>query len=436
VARGKFLSGVLGLAAAGLCFATPLQAVAAPIHNPVPSAKRWVAATLAAKHLTPTRVQCHYGGKRTAVCRFNATRTVDEWPFDCRGHARRGPGIHHFGRCPLTGPELAPLRSLESLGGWQPVFGLNEDWTLHYNQINLASALGSQTARIPLQWNEIENRRGHYDFGDYDRVYNAMVARNISPILAVNGSPCWARPDTPCTGRFQNDYPPDPEFLKQWKDWLTATLRRYPQLAGIEVWNEPNLEGFWAPKPEPKRYAALLKASSRTVKKVSPRIPVIFGGLVPQFGPAPRGMDSRIFQRRAFRAGAARWIDAFGVHPYVFPSSDPNLIVSVRAQMAVPKGIAARWGYPQMPLWVTEFGLSTSGEGSITPADQAAKLVAIYETLRRIPGVPVVILHRLADLTQDGHDWQAGMGLLTAKGALKPAFCAMAVARTGSCTVH
>jgi hypothetical protein len=434
VARGKKLSGMLGLAAASLLLAMPAPASAAK--NPVPGAYKWIEAQLAKRSLKPTKIECHYGGGGKAVCRFDATKTVNEWTFDCRGHARRGGGIQHFGRCPLTGPDLAPLLSTEQIGPYHPTFGLNEDWTLHPNQVNLARALGSQTARVPFQWNEVEFRRGRYDFAAYDRVYTEMQARGISPILAINGSPCWARPSTTCTGRFQHALPPDREFLGEWKKFVRITLRRYPSLAGVEVWNEPNLNGFWGPKPEPKRYAKLLKATARTVQKVSPRIPVIFGGLVPQFGPAPRGMDSRHFQRRAFKAGAWRWIDAFGVHPYVFPSDDPNLIVSVRAQMAVPKGIAARFGIADMPLWVTEFGLSTTGDGALSQTDQAVRLVAVYQTLRRIPGVPVVILHRLADLPPVGNDWQAGMGLLTQRGAFKPAFCAMALTRTNACNVN
>jgi hypothetical protein len=437
VARGTSVRGIPGLAIAGLCFALLASQAGAAVSNPVPGAYRWLGVKLANKHLTPTRVQCHYGGGGHAVCRFSAVKTVDEWTYDCRGHARFGGGVRKFGRCPLTGPDLAPLRDPTTLGTWQPNFGINEDWTLHYQQLGLATSLGSTTARIPFQWNEVEQRRDHYDFSEYDRVYTAMQQRSISPILAINGSPCWARPQSPCDGRFQHDLPPADEFIGQWKEFVRLTMRRYPALAGIEVWNEPNLNGFWGPKPEPKRYARLVKATSRTVQHVSPRIPVIFGGLVPQFGPAPRGMDSRAFQRRAFRAGAAHWIDAFGVHPYVFPSNDPYLIPSVRAQMAVPKGIAARFGFPHMQLWVTEFGLSTSGDGANSLADQATRLVATYQTLRRIPDVPVVILHRLADLNPVGKDdWQAGMGLLTQKGAFKPAFCAMAMTRTSSCVIQ
>jgi hypothetical protein len=101
--------------------------------------------------------------------------------------------------------------------------------------------------------------------------------------------------------------------------------------------------------------------------------------------------------------------------------------------MAIPKTIAARFGRPGMPLWVTEFGLSTLGEGALSADDQATKLVALYDLLRSIPGVPVLILHRLFDIDQSAAGYQAGMGLIAPDGKRKPAFCALARARLSSC---
>jgi len=92
------------------------------------------------------------------------------------------------------------------------------------------------------------------------------------------------------------------------------------------------------------------------------------------------------------------------------------LIVSVRAQLAVPKGIAARWGYPNLPLWVTEFGLSTSGDGSISLADQAVKLVAIYETEEKWARLPPLYEVLLTSAQEDDH---AATGC-TRKGSVRP----------------
>jgi hypothetical protein len=432
--RGAQFATFLGLLAVSLGLLAP--AASADKHRPkltAAKAERYVRHTLGTRRLTPTRTRCHYGGGGFA-CQWRATRVVRGWQFHCRGRAWRGKKRASVQACRMAGPELAPLLSQQDLGGWQPSFGFNEDWLTQIGRIDLASGLGANTNRIPFNWALVEPERERFDWSGYDKVYNAMRYRHMAPILALESSPCWARPNQPCTPT--GEYPPDKGHLDAWAHFVKLTVKRYPGIAGIEVWNEPNLTGFWGPEPSPKKYARLLKVTYKAVKSVNGSIPVIFGGLVPQFGPATRGLDSRKFQKLVYKAGGGRWVDAFAVHPYVFPSDDPNLIISVRLQMAVPKGIAAHFGYPGTPLWVTEFGLSTIGDGKLSPNDQATKLVALYQLLRAIPGVPVVILHRLVDLSPSDPDWQAGMGIVNYHGAPKPAYCALARTRTGTCPFH
>ncbi len=45
----------------------------------------------------------------------------------------------------------------------------------------------------------------------------------------------------------------------------------------------------------------------------------------------------------------------------------------------------------------------------------------------------MLILHRLLDLGPDNGDWQAGMGVATYNGQLKPSYCALSDARIGFC---
>ena len=344
VRRGAHIATSIGLLAVGIAVLLPGGAPAKK-HSKVSAGKaeRYVRATLGSRRLTTTRTHCHYGGGGFA-CQWRAKRVVRGWEFHCRGRAWRGPKRSSVQACRMAGPELAPLLPQESLGGWQPSFGFNEDWTSQVGRLDLAAGLASNTNRISFNWALAEPRRESFNWAPYDKVYTAMRYRGMSPLLAISGSPCWARPAQPCTA--DSGFPPDREHLEDWSRFIRQVVKRYPGIAGIEVWNEPNLSGFWQPEPSPKGYAKLLKVTSKAVRSTATGVPVIFGGLVPQFGPATRGMDSRKFQKIAYKSGAGRWVDAFAVHPYVFPSDDPNLILSVRLQMAVPKGIAAHYGYP------------------------------------------------------------------------------------------
>jgi polysaccharide biosynthesis protein PslG len=433
--RGARFATSLGLLA--VCLGLLAPAATAKAHHPkltAAKARGYVRATLVTRGLKPRRVGCHPGGRGGYACAWRATRVVRGWQFHCQGLAWRGRRDAKVQPCRLTEPELAPLHRSRKVGNWQPSFGFNEDWLTHLSSLNFAGGLASNTNRVPFFWGAVEPQRGQFNWAGYDAVYNAMIARGMHPLLTIGDPPCWAYPRQPC--RPGLSYPPDKQHLGRWAHFVKLTVSRYPGLAGIEVWNEPNLTQFWGPEANPKGYVKLLRITDRAVKSVDRSLPVVFGGNAPQFDPNPVGMEATVFERRAYKAGAGRHVDALGVHPYVYQANDPNLLPSVRLQLALLKGIAARHGYPGTPLWVTEFGVSTAGGAALTPENQAAKLVDIYEMLRRVPGVPVVILHRLLDLNPKRRDWEAGLGIVGYNGVPKPAYCALAEARTGSCPYH
>jgi hypothetical protein len=367
-------------------------------------------------------------------------RTIAGWPYECtgpapvtptgKGDSEARPGKRRSCRS-LTG--LAPLSAEQSASGYQPAFGLNEDWLYHPEGFSQLPELGASTSRVNLRWDYVQPVEGaSLDWTAYDAIVGGMRAVGVRPMLTIEGSPCWARRGTPCVR--DSHRPPNAGHMRDFARFVGAAVRRYPDTIGVEVWNEPNLSEYWYPHPQPKLYARMLKLSYHAVKRVDRNIPVVFAGLVPQFGRDPAGqrMDAGKFQSRAYEAGAGRWTDGFGVHPYVFPHGSPILLVGVRAQLAIPKAIAAHFGYPATPLWVTEFGLSSSPDQGLGLDGQANRLVELYQNLRAIPGIPVAILHRLFDIDPTA-GYQAEMGLIDANGNRKPAFCAMAAARLHPC---
>jgi polysaccharide biosynthesis protein PslG len=368
-------------------------------------------------------------------------RTIAGWPYRCtgpapvtptgRGDSEDRPGKRRSCRS-LT--RLAPLDPALSASGYQPAFGLNEDWLYHPDGFSQLPQLGASTSRVNVRWDYVQPVEGaSLDWSAYDAIIGGMRAAGVRPMLTVEGAPCWTRRGTPCVR--DSHRPPYARHLRDFARFVATTVRRYPEAIGVEVWNEPNLSEYWYPHPQPKLYARMLKLTYHAVKLVNPLLPVVFAGLVPQFGRDPTGqrMDAGRFQRRAYEAGAGRWTDGFGVHPYVFPHGSPILLVGVRAQLAVPKAIAAHFGYPATPLWVTEFGLSSSPDQGLGLDGQATRLGEEYQTLRAVPGIPVVILHRLYDIDPGAAGYQAQMGLIDANGNRKPAFCAIAAARLHPC---
>ena len=180
------------------------------------------------------------------------------------------------------------------------------------------ASLGADSQRFVVDWSIAEPRApdpGHeYRFAPFDAMYRADVEHGIRPLLVVLNAPAWAADAGTKPGSFGNN-PPTAARLGDWAAFVGAVARRYPRAIGIEIWNEPNLAGFWGDgsatvRPDPVRYAALLEAGYDAVKAASPRMRVIGGALSPTQETTPAGdVGAAEFLDAALEAGAAAHMD-------------------------------------------------------------------------------------------------------------------------------
>src|SRR5436305_2720884 len=134
-------------------------------------------------------------------------------------------------------------------------YGFNDNSTLSHDltpvqDARLLAETGANSARLTVDWTWVEPTEGRLDLSMYDPIYNALIASGIRPLLIVTGSPQWAWPPAwefpACTSGQPCHVPPDPLEDGDWERFVASVAARYPLAAGIEVWNEPNLRGFWA----------------------------------------------------------------------------------------------------------------------------------------------------------------------------------------------
>jgi hypothetical protein len=160
-----------------------------------------------------------------------------------------------------------------------------------------------------------------YDWSAVDRLVAAASARGMAVRLQLTGTPDAAHPETLAQEPDHDRriwYPPrGPGQLAQWARFVGDTVRRYAGRVGaVELWNEPNIDEFWAPSPEPAAYAALLEAGYRAAKQADPSIQVVFAGLSHN----DVGYLQRFYAdaRRAFPEAASHhyFFDVLDVHPY------------------------------------------------------------------------------------------------------------------------
>jgi len=311
-------------------------------------------------------------------------------------------------------------------------FGYSEAFLPGTGEIDTLARAGSEIARRRLSWTEIEPAQGAPDWRRYDAIYDELLAKGIRPLWLFVDAPCWARlPDPACLHNVPARAP-GVEHAADLGAFLAEVAERYPESLGIEVGNEVNDERFWVGGLNPNDYAYLLGTAADAVHAADPEMKVVASGLAPFEQAGPGRLPWEDFVRAIIHSGAAEKIDAFAFHPYP-PGAAEQVAAAVELEQVAFESYLDAKGYGDVPVWVTEIGVTTVGPDAPTPEQQAIDLTGILERLEA-RGTPVVAFHRLQDEVVPGDPLEAGFGVIAADGVTpKPAFCAIAGLRDSPC---
>ena len=308
----------------------------------------------------------------------------------------------------------------------------------------LATAVKSAGANIHryiVQWQAVEPAKDTTSEGGwkpYTDLAKELRARGIRPLVTLSGVPPWARdPGDPqsCTASRGCEYPPAESMLGQWEEFAAEVAKRIPG-AVIETWNEPDFISFFKPRPDPERWAELHVAAYRAIKAQDPSATVLAGGFTGNVN-TQRDTTKQIaiystgeFLEQTYARIRGK-LDGIAVH--IYPPRAPFGIGADTEPAAVFEGIreARRKGKDLgRPIWVTEFGISTTGTAPLperaTEAEQAAGMIAGYRKILTMPDVESFIVHVLADQVEADPETRAyGFGVVESINPLvtKPAFC-------------
>ena len=319
-----------------------------------------------------------------------------------------------------------------------PLFGYNDN-AVRAGRISaeadaqLTQRSGANITRLTFDWRWVEPQRGQRRFAKYDEIYSAMRARDIRPLLILMFAPSWAMDSTVSCNQWAQEcrYPPAREHYADWRSIAAELATRYPDAAGIEVWNEQNSSIFWRSGPDPGRYKELLAETYRAVKAVAPSMPVISGGLADAGNVAGVSLSLTNYLKRMYQHGAAPFMDGIGIHPY--PStldSGPNS--RLQENMAEYRHIRNYFGDAGKPFWATEVGLSSSNISpslQLTEDQQAAGLRSAYRALAGMADVRAVVVHELVQNGTDVSDVSSGWGVVRPDLTPRRAFCVLALER-------
>jgi len=222
----------------------------------------------------------------------------------------------------------------------------------HGGDYPMMAAAGIGWSRHDLTWSTAEPARGEFNWGWYDDVVTRgeQAGLKILPILCYSAAywgPGEAQPNKPWKsedyGRFAYE----------------AALHYKGRMDAFEVWNEPNLGGFWQGEPNAGEYVSMLRAAYDGIKRANPQATVIGGSI------AAVGNLDWPYLEAMFAHGAAQYIDALSIHPYrpMPEAGQPKIAYRVRKLLAA-------YGVADMPVWITEEGWALPDDPR-TPTDEA-----------------------------------------------------------------
>jgi xylan 1,4-beta-xylosidase len=280
----------------------------------------------------------------------------------------------------------------------------------------------------------IENGKTVYNWTKIDQLYDDLLARHIKPFVELGFTPQALATSKNSIFYWQgNTSHPNPEG---WRDLVAAFTRHIEDRYGrdevrtwyFEVWNEPNLSGFWEGADQ-KAYFELFDLSSNTIKSIDPALRV--------GGPSTAGAAwVPEFLAHVKQSGAA--VDFVSTHTYGVDggfldengkddtklSPSPDAITGdvrrVRQQISASS-------FPNLPLYFTEWSTSYTPRDLVHDSYISAPYV--LSKLKAAQGLAQGMSYwTYTDLFEEPGpptaSFQGGFGLLNREGIRKPVFFA------------
>ena len=316
---------------------------------------------------------------------------------------------------PSPGPVLGIATGLDALR-WQDGLDLRAELADY-------ARLGARWLRTDLNWSVVQAAGpDSYDWSVMDRIVALAHEQGLQVLPVVGSTPDWAWVDP--------DQPSAPADAEDFADFLTAAVERY-RPAGIrawEVWNEPNMAGFWPPEPDPAAYARLLRAAHEAIERADPGAIVVAGGLASAPQTDSEGTVDHYgavaFLEALYAEGAGGSFDALGFHPYSHPlmPGDPEPWNGWRLMAGPIRDVMAAHGDAGKPIWITEYGAPTHAGGGVSEARQAEMLVEAWRLAEGYPWAGPLFWYSYRDLGADPADPEDWFGLVRRPGEPKPAY--------------
>ena len=280
----------------------------------------------------------------------------------------------------------------------------------------------------------VANGKPTYNWSKIDQLYDGLLTKHIKPFVELGFTPgALATSRNSIFFWNGNTSHPDPAG---WRDLVSAFIRHIEERYGrdevrtwfFEVWNEPNLSGFWEGADQ-KAYFELYDLTAKTIKSIDPALrvggPATAGAAwVPEFLAHVRqsGVAVDFVTTHAYGVDGG-FLDEQGKSDTKLSPSPDAIIGDVRR---VRQQIAAS-AFPDLPLYFTEWSTSYTPRDSVH--DSYISAPYILSKLEGSRGLAQGMSYwTYSDLFEESgpppSPFHGGFGLLNREGIRKPAFFA------------
>jgi hypothetical protein len=231
------------------------------------------------------------------------------------------------------------------------------------DQLSALHATGATLARSDALWEASEPDppvagTHHYDWSFDDEIATELASHGLSWLPILDYSAPWAQSipgQDHSPPRSDADYAAYAQAFAARYGTGGGFWRAHPGLPDdpvttFEIWNEPDNDEFWTPHPDAAAYASLYLAARGAIDTIDPSARVIIGGLT-----NPTAFLPALLAAQPQLRGH---VDGVAIHPYGTPVALRDRIVNARQTLRT-------LGMAGTPLYVTEFGWTTSPPGAL-----------------------------------------------------------------------
>jgi xylan 1,4-beta-xylosidase len=280
----------------------------------------------------------------------------------------------------------------------------------------------------------VENGKIVYNWSGIDQLYDDLMARHIKPFVELGFTPEAIATSNQTIFYYRaNTSHPNPT---EWRNLIAAFARHLEKRYGkaqvrtwyFEVWNEPNLSGFWQGADQ-MAYFKLYDLTARTLKSVDPELlvggPATAGAAwIPEFLAHVKQSGSPVDFVTTHTYGVlGGFLDEEGKSDTKLDPSPDAIVGDVRR---VRQEIAGS-PFPHLPLYITEWSTSYTPRDSVH--DSYISAPYILSKLKACEGLAQGMSYwTYSDLFEEPGPptapFQGGFGLVNPEGIRKPAFFA------------